>query len=164
MSKEPKKAHLNLSINPNLAEIFEDMMSVHGKTFSGFLEEKILELLKDIAPDKLMELEIKATEAKLVELKENLPSVKFAYNQYRKTKQMCNSKAKDDRVNDTKLDEKREALFQRYFDTLKYQVENNRGHDWTKLQDDFGFKNKSETQKYIYEKLVNCGVAVQVVV
>jgi len=162
MRKEQKKAHLNLSINPNLAEIFEELTPVHGKTFSGFLEEKILELLGDIAPDILMEREIRSTETKLAELKENLPSVKFAYNQYRKTKQADNSKG--DGLKDSRLEEQREVLFNRYFETLRYQAENNRGHDWVKLQTDFGFKSKSETQKYIYEKLANQGVAVQVIV
>jgi len=150
MRKEPKKAHLNLSINPYLAEVFESLEPVHGKSFSGFLEEKITELLKDIAPDKILELEIEMMESKLSEMKENLPALRYASKMIKESKKRENI--------DTSADDKREILFVKYLPALEYQVKNRRCHDWAKLQDEFGFKTRIETEEYINSKLFSHGI------
>lgn len=163
MRTSVSKSHLNLSINPDIAELFNSMSAIHGKTYSGFLEEKILELAEELAPDMLMELKIKETRELLSQLESDLPSVKSACKSLRNHKKEELKKNSVQYMEEAKLEEYRETMYQRYLDTFTYQVKHNK-FDWTLVMADFKFKTKIEAQEWVYARLKNDGITRSVIV
>ena len=153
MKPTENKAHLNATIDPNLAMLFKALQPVHRKTFSGLLEESIISLLKEIAPDKLLELEIQKTEERLAELNSSLPTVKFAYSNLRECLKENANGAKEEKEEKAKLEKYRDEKYIDCIEMLKYQAKRPNLFDWKNLQEIFMFKNRLETQEYITGKL-----------
>lgn len=151
MKTAARKPHLNLSIDPNLLMLFEALKPIHGREYSEFMEEKLTSLLLEIAPDKLMELEIEKTKERLAELEGNLPSVKFAYNNIRALKKEEKGKKVDNEAE--QLEQTRDRMYQKHLPNLKFQIKNNKPFDWSKLQEDLRFKNKFDVMDYVEGRL-----------
>ncbi len=149
--RETTKSRLNLTVNPNLIEIFASLEPIHKMTFSGFLEEKLMEYIQEIAPDKLMELEIQAIREKLSKLESELPAVKFHYGNLRKLK--TESKAAKVNTEIENIESVREAAYQRHLTNIKYQIKTKKPFDWSRLQMDFRFKDRFECMNYIEGRL-----------
>lgn len=147
MRSEVKKAHLNLSINPEYAKLFSDLESIHGMTLSGFLELKLKELFQEKAPDELMELEIIEMRARLVELESTLPRVKSTYKNLRELQKRNNAKKDDEVQSDDKWIERFDA-----YQKSNVTMVNRRDQDFfKKVASDWGFKSALEAD----EKLTN---------
>jgi len=147
-----KKAHLNLSINPDILTLFDSLQQIHKREYSEYFEEKLLELIEELAPDMVMELKIKEKEAELLELKTNLPMVKFSYGNIRKQKLDKREKSNNTDEAD-KLKQHRENTYPMFLDTFKYQLKNKIPFDWSLIQDKFRFKTKVDAEDWIHERL-----------
>ncbi|MDD4521721.1 MAG: hypothetical protein PHW84_02050 [Methanosarcina sp.] len=157
MKSTVKKSHLNLSINPNLAQLFDDLSPVHGMTMSGFLEEKIIEMVEEYAPDYMMKLKIQETRELLSELEANLPSVEYQYKNLRQLKQ------NDSKTNSTKskeadeLEEYREKVYYGFVDAFTYQIDHGT-FDWTRIIREFKFQTRFDAQEWVYARLAKDGI------
>jgi hypothetical protein len=156
MRTQEKKSHLNLSINPKLADLFENLQPLTGKTMSGFLEEKIIELAHELAPDMLMEIEIEATQKRLEELKTNYPAVKFQYENMRE--ELKEEKVKKGDKEAENIEKLRDVAWESHLSSLIYQTKNKKQKNWTKLMEDMRFKNKFECMDYVEKRLVSEGI------
>lgn len=155
---QPKKAHLNLSINPDILEMFDSLEPIHKREYSEFVEEKLMELINQLAPDMVMERKIKEMRETLSELETSYPGIKYTYKNLRKRELEESKKVHGGEEKVAELENVREDMFKKYLPTLTYQVNNRISHDWSKLQVDFRFKSKAETQDYIMGRLVSQGV------
>lgn len=150
MKTAARKPHLNLSIDQDLLTLFEALKPIHGREYSEFLEEKIKSLILEVAPDKIMELEIKKTEERLAELTHNLNIVRPVYENLRKSQ--TEVKAKDNGVKD-ELEQYRDDMYIKYLEEFKRCIKNPKWFQWDTLQGIFRFKTKFETEDYILGRL-----------
>lgn len=148
MRTDVKKAHLNLSINPDYARLFANLEPIHGMTLSGFLEEKLKELFQEKAPDKLMELEIQETELRLAELKNSLPIIKFTCENLRE----LHKNAQEQRGQETTQNNDWLEKYNQSKDTMANQV-NRKYAEWKKIADNWGFKSAKEAEEKVTEQL-----------
>jgi len=147
--KGEPKADLHLTINPLVVEYFNTLKPVHGRESSEFVEEKLLELIAEVAPDKALEIELAAAEKKVMDIKKVMVEVKFLKAIDTEKQKANKERAKLQDEEESRLKAHRETMFLKYRKTLEFQRENNRPHDWNKIQEDFKFKNKYEAMDYI---------------
>lgn len=156
---QSKKAHLNLSINPDILTAFDSLQPIHKREYSEFVEEKLLEFIEQLAPDVIMEMKIQEAKEHLAEMEDGLPALKFAYGNIRKIKKEDASKKEvDDEL--IKLEHRRDEKYKSNFEALKRQVLANKKLQWDTLQNLFWFKNRLETENYVLGRLRADGVEV----
>ena len=152
--KEPK-ADLHITINPLVIDYFETLRAVHKREYSEYIEEKLLELIKEVAPEKYLEMKLALAEKEVIDIKQAMIEVKLL-----KAIDTEKQKANDERdklrnEEESKLKTHRVTMFKKYFRTLKYQREKHIPHDWSKIQQDFVFKNKVEAQVWIDDMMAS---------
>jgi len=155
---QTKKAHLNLSINPDILTAFDSLQPIHKREYSEFVEEKLLEFIEQLAPDVIMEMKIREVKEHLSELEDSLPTLKFAYGNLRKIKKEEASKKEED-DEQVKLERRRDDKYHANIESLKRQAKSNK-FQWDTLQNLFWFKNRLETETYILGRLKEDGVEV----
>lgn len=150
--KEPK-ADLHLTVNPLVVEYFNALSPIHGREYSEFCEEKLIALIAEVAPEKALEIQLDAAEKHVIEIKKAINEVKLLRSLEYEKLNPKNNEAKIREEEESKLKAHRETMFLKYRRTLEFQRENKIPYDWTKIQDDFRFKNKSEAQDFVYSMM-----------
>ena len=150
--KEPK-ADLHITVNPLVVEYFEALRPIHGREYSEFCEEKLLALIAEVAPEKALEIELDIAEKHVLEIKQSISEVKLLRSLvYEKQKQL-NDKTKQHEEKMSELANHREKMFQIHRRSLEYQHDNHLPHNWSKIQEDFEFKSKSEAENWIDNRM-----------
>jgi len=155
---QTKKAHLNLSINPDILTAFDSLQAIHKREYSEFVEEKLLEFIEQLAPDVIMEMKIREAKEHLAEMEDGLPALKFAYGNLRKIKkeEVSKKEVDDEQI---RLERRRDDKYHANIESLKRQAKSNK-FQWDTLQNLFWFKNRLETETYILGRLKEDGVEV----
>lgn len=150
--KEPK-ADLHVTINPLLVEYFEVLRPIHGREYSEFVEEKIFTLISEIAPEKMLEMQLQAAEKKVTDIKQAIIGAKLlkSIDLDIKKAEEEHFKLKDDEK--TRLEQYREDKYQSNLESLKRYAKNPKTFQWDTLQTLFRFKNRFETEDYILGRL-----------
>ncbi len=149
--KEPK-TDVHLTINPLIAEYFDILRPIHGREYSEYCEEKLLALIAEVAPEKALEIELDIAEKRVLEIKKTISEVKLLRSLEYEKLNPKNNEAKLREEEESRLKAHRETMFLKYRRSLEYQRDNKLPHDWTKIQEDFRFKNKSDAIDYINNK------------
>jgi len=150
--KEPK-ADLHLTVNPLVVEYFDALRPIHGREYSEFCEEKLLELIAEVAPEKALDVQLDMAEKRVLEIKHAISEVKLLRSLEYEKLNPKNNEAKLREEEESRLKAHRETMFLKYRKTLEYQKENRIQHDWNKIQEEFRFKNKSEAQDFVYSMM-----------
>ena len=137
------KVPITMKIDHNKKVLFESTKHIHGKTFTGALDESITNYLSDTVPADLLELEIQQTEDILKELRENLIKARMVQDQ---------NSANGTKADDEYLEQFREKKFDKNKKEIVTQIDNN-SISWGTIMKVFMFKNKKETQMWILKKI-----------
>lgn len=139
------KIPITIKIDHSKKQLFESTKQIHGLTFTDALDEIITKYLSESVPSELLELEIKDTEDKLNELRENLVKAKMSQEQSKYS--LDNTEGTNEQL--TKF---RDDKFIENRRSIETQIKNH-CVSWKTIADLFMFKNKREAQLWILDKI-----------
>ena len=141
------KIPITMKVDHIKKQLFESTKQIHGLTFTDALDEIITKYLSESVPSELLELEIKDTEDKLNELRENLVKVKMSQEQ---SKYILNNPGETSE----QLTKFRDDKFMENRQSIETQIKNH-CISWKTIADLFMFKNKNDAQMWILDKIEN---------
>lgn len=150
--QQKKKAHLNLSINQDVLDLFDLLESIHKREYSEFVEEKLLELIEQYAPDIVLDLKIKAKREELAELEGNYHSIKSVYSNLRKFKEEENKKQNKKSIVSPNLEKTRLDKIAPIKPYLATQVKKGNA-DWKKISEVLLFDSQNEAREWVISQL-----------
>jgi myo-inositol-1-phosphate synthase len=143
------KVHIHLNVDHEKKILFESLKIIHGKTFSDILEEGLNACLSEIAPSKLIEEEIAQTKMKLMELEQNLMTVRMIEKQ-QKIEQKATEQKED--IVEGYLETMRVERFEEFKDsTIKLWKKGDM--NWPRIVDLYQFKSTSEAKEWFARKM-----------
>lgn len=150
--QQKKKAHLNLSINPDVLELFDLLEPAHKREYSEFVEEKLLELIEQYAPDMVLELKIKAKREELSELEENYHDIKSVYSNLRKFKEGESKRQKTKIAGSRDLEKIRLEKLNPIKSNVAFQVKKGNA-DWKRISEVLLFDSTNEAKDWVINTL-----------
>lgn len=149
--KEPK-SDLHVTINPLVVEYFEALRSIHKREYSEFVEEKLLDLIKEVAPEKYLEMKLATAEKEVIDIKQAMIEVKLLRSIDLEKQKAKESQAKLAEDENSKNDQYRNEKYEQNKFSIASQV-NKKLMDWKVFSEVYRFNNFHEAEDWATTKL-----------